>query len=166
MILFLDYDGVLHPDEVFWDHRQGIVLRTDLLPPEYANATLFCYMHALEAILEDFPDVRIVLSTSWLHGIGYSRSRRRLSPALRKRVIGSTYHSKYTPAWGKLSRFEQILDHVGRHQLGLNWLAIDNDAAGWPEVQFDQLVLCHDHLGIGDPATQQDLRQKLSAVLG
>lgn len=162
MILFLDYDGVLHPDEVHWDHRQGIILRTDLLPPEHANTELFCYMDALEAILSDFPDVQIVLSTSWVSGIGYSRSRRRLSPALRKRVISATYHSKYTPRWGKLSRYEQILDHVGRHQLGLDWLALDDDAVGWPDIAFDNLVLCHGHRGIGDPDTQRELHRRLA----
>lgn len=48
MILFLDFDDVLHPE------------------PCYNHEKLFCYLPKLEKVLIDFPQVRIVLSSIWL----------------------------------------------------------------------------------------------------
>jgi HAD domain in Swiss Army Knife RNA repair proteins len=149
MILFLDFDGVLHPDAVYRVPGRGIVLETALLPEEYANTFLFCYRPFLESVLADFPKVSIVLSTSWVATLGFDRSREQLSQALRARVLGATYHRVYTPKWHDQTRFEQILEYVARHRLGSRWLAIDNDHEGWPDSQYDHLVLTDDHAGLG-----------------
>ncbi|MFZ3000646.1 MAG: HAD domain-containing protein [Undibacterium umbellatum] len=47
MILFLDFDGVLHPE------------------PCYDKTQLFSCLPRLEAILRDFPTVQIVISSTW-----------------------------------------------------------------------------------------------------
>ena len=47
MILFLDFDGVLHPE------------------PCDEDGEPFCNLPALEAILRDFPAVEIVISSMW-----------------------------------------------------------------------------------------------------
>jgi hypothetical protein len=35
-VLYLDFDGVLHPDEVYWHPRRGAYLREDLVAAGHA----------------------------------------------------------------------------------------------------------------------------------
>ena len=164
MILFLDFDGVLHPDAVYRVPGQGIVLKTAMLPEGYENTFLFCYLPYLESVLADFPKVSMVLSTSWVSVVGFERARECLSPGLRERVLGATYHSLYTPNWHYQTRFEQIFAYVARHRLGSRWLAIDNDPEGWPAVQYENLVLTDDDAGLGDTAAVSRLRERLASL--
>lgn len=57
LFLFLDYDGVLHPDAVY-QTRRGLELR--------ASGQLLMHASVLEEILDEFPQAKIVLSTSWV----------------------------------------------------------------------------------------------------
>ena len=84
MILFLDFDGVLHPDDAYLV-RGRPVLR--------AEGALFMWASPLAALLDAHPQVQIVLSTSWARELGFSRARRFLPDTLRARVIGATWHS-------------------------------------------------------------------------
>ena len=84
MILFLDFDGVLHPDAVFLEKRRP-VLRAD--------GNLFMWVPHLISAIEPYPEVQIVLSTSWVRARGFSRAKKALPKPLRDRIIGSTWHS-------------------------------------------------------------------------
>lgn len=164
LTLFLDFDGVLHPDAVYRRRGHGIFLHKPSLPPEFHDATLFGYAGHLVDVLDDFPSVRIVLSSSWVASLRFTAALSHLPPALQVRVVGATYHSRHTPDWDLQSRYQQIMVHVVRHHLGQAWVAIDNDPEGWPEDQRDRLVLTDDFRGIGDPRAQDDLRAKLAAA--
>lgn len=84
MILFLDIDGVLHPEPCHSRHH-------------------FCRLPLLEDILMDFPQVQIVISSVWrldwkeeteqIEGM-----RQHFSLALRDRVVGVTPDHRQTPA--------------------------------------------------------------------
>lgn len=157
MILFLDYDGVLHTDDVFRT-KKGIALKS--------GGTLFEHALILAAALEPHPEVKIVLSTSWVRELGFSGAKKRLLPPFQDRVIGATYHTDFereefagTP-WGLLTRYEKIIRHVSRKNI-TNWLAVDNDNEGWPETQGHRLVNTDDWLGLGDTAAQQCLAAAL-----
>lgn len=131
MILFLDFDGVLHPFPVYRIRGRGIVLKTAELPEEFDHLDLFCYTCHLEEILADFPAVKIVLSTSWVQVIGFSRTVGRLPAEIRRRVIGATYHSRHTPDWAKQTRYLQIRQHVDYHGFGdSEWGALDDNDEG------------------------------------
>jgi hypothetical protein len=84
VILFLDFDGVLHPDAVYLE-RGRPVLRAD--------GELFMWSRHLLDALASAPHVRIVLSTSWARELRFARARDYLPADLRPRVIGSTWHS-------------------------------------------------------------------------
>jgi hypothetical protein len=71
-ILYLDYDGVLHHAEVYWKKGVAPVL---MAQPSH---TAFKHTHLLEQLVEPYPDLKIVLSTSWARMLGFSRARRRL----------------------------------------------------------------------------------------
>ena len=70
MILFLDFDGVLHPDPCIDEDR------------------LFENADRLGEVLEDFPEVGIVLSTSWRNVRPLDELLASLPHALRQRVMG------------------------------------------------------------------------------
>lgn len=149
-ILFLDFDGPLHPDEAYQTRHKGIVLRCD-------GHNLFEHAELLASMLEPHPDVKIVLSTSWVRVIGFDRAKARLPVALQERIVGATYHKSMKEWFPGLSRYKQILGHVGRHQLD-DWIALDNDPIGWPLDKMDRLVLTDNWGGLGDLEPQIKLR--------
>lgn len=162
MILFLDFDGVLHPHPVYNIPGRGIVLKTVELPEEFDHLDLFCYAHHLVEIMAEFPAVRIVLSTSWVEAIGYSRTVGRLPAEIRRRVVGATYHSRHTPEWNRQTRYQQIRQHVDYHGLGdTEWIALDDNDDGWPADCRGQLVYCDDVSGIAEARARDELRAAL-----
>ncbi|WRL44940.1 HAD domain-containing protein [Aromatoleum evansii] len=91
--VFLDYDGVLHPDAVY---REGerIVLRTD-------GFRLFEWTDVLEDLLTPYPALQIVLSTSWARVLGFDTVRSHLPESLRRRVVGATVVRNGSAAMGQ-----------------------------------------------------------------
>lgn len=158
MILFLDYDGVLHPDEVYMVRGKGVVLRCD-------GHNLFEYADLLTDALTPHADVRIVLSTSWVHALSFNEAKKRLPENLQVRIEGATYHSagnKYE--WNALTRYQQIMRYVLRHNVQ-NWLALDNDAEGWPDNKRHHLVHTDDWGGLGGTiGALDDLQTKLKGT--
>ena len=59
------------------------------------TGVLFEYAERLEGRLRHYPDVQIVLPTSWVRVKGFNHSRKRLPADLRERVIGATWHSGF-----------------------------------------------------------------------
>lgn len=158
VILYLDFDGVLHHENTLWHPKQGAFL---CAPPGHR---LFQHADLLAEILAPYPDTLIVLSTSWVLRYGHARTSRRLPAALRQRVIGSTYHSSMNlDNFRQLSRGQQVLADVGR-RMPLNWLALDDDSQGWPESCRENLVRTDEVLGLSAPAVQDELRAKLQRL--
>lgn len=167
-ILFLDYDGVLHRDAVFVEHRRP-VLRGD--------GVLFEWTPLLACALEPYPEVKIVLSTSWSRMRGFSRARDVLPQPLRDKVIGSTWHSAMgkseiggfrlpTTWWDSSTRYQQIAAYVARVKTALNWLAIDDNDEGWAKEHRDRLVLTDPERGLSDPKVLALLRARLDSLCG
>lgn len=155
-VLYLDYDGVLHPDSVYRT-RNGIEL---LHRPGHA---LFENVPLLEAALEPYSNVRIVLSTSWqlIEG-GCEHAKSKLSPALQKRCIGGTFDRRETrKAWFEsMSRPEQVILDVKRRQPAC-WVAVDDWPEPWPACVRDNVVRTDPEFGIANSAALEDLRVKL-----
>lgn len=157
MILFLDFDGVLHPDAAYLEKGRP-VLRAD--------GELFMWTPHLVEALAPYPNVQIVLSTSWVQVRGFTRARDALPEALSKRVIGATWHSAMQGGgWGGggmpvQTRYQEIARYVRRAQLK-HWIALDDDAEGWAESAKDKLIHTNPDKGIADPMTLMLLREKL-----
>lgn len=159
VVLFLDADGVLHPDAVYRGKR-GLELR--------APGHLLMHAHILIAALGRFPVVEIVLSTSWVRTFGYDKTLRKLPLAIQERVTGATWHRHmkkggYDP-FSHMTRFEQIHSHVKRNGIK-RWLALDDLHSGeevWPAEFQDHLILCHGEVGLGDPEVQGHLMFRLA----
>lgn len=156
-ILFLDFDGVLHPDAVYMT-RKGPTLR--------AEGTLFMWAGLLTDVLHDFPQVRVVLSTSWVRHLGFSRARSYLPEPVKERVIGATWHSGMGKGWvdqnwwDSASRYEQICRYVSRAHLA-SWVSIDDDSEGWPTEALGHLVYCDGQFGLAQVGRLEDLRDHL-----
>lgn len=163
-VLYLDFDGVLHPADVVRHARRdnpGGVARA--LPREIAlgrsaraDHALFEHAALLEQALAPYPDVRIVLSTSWVPTLGFDQARQFLPAALSARVIGATWHSQMNGDWPLSMRRErfmqvprgvQVLCDVGRRQPSA-WLAVDDDPLGWGS-SLPHLVATHHVHGLG-----------------
>jgi hypothetical protein len=160
-ILYLDFDGVLHHEDVIWQPRRGA----------YMNAwghRLFEHVQLLEQLLAEVPQVAIVLSTSWVRQYGFSRAAKRLGPALRARCIGSTWHSGLRGdgeyAFLQQSRGLQVIEDVRRREPA-GWVAVDDDHGDWPPAFEQHLVRSNAVLGIGHAPVFNDLRDKLHAIV-
>lgn len=152
-LLYLDFDGPLHPAAVF--DRPGIGLH--LQAPGHQ---LFEHAPILDELLSPYVEIEIVLSTTWVAARSIEFARDQLPEGLRSRVIGSTYtvdNLKYFDAW---PRGRQVTSDVLIRKPG-KWLAIDDDDSGWPSSARRRLVLVDKHAGIGTPIAEAAIRQKL-----
>jgi hypothetical protein len=157
-VLYLDFDGVLHDDAVYWSPKIGIHIRTP-------GRALFEWMPILEALLAPYPEVKIVLSTSWVRAKSFNFAKRQLTPTLQSRVIGATFHHREMNkcVFDCLARGAQILADVRRRRPA-SWLAVDNDDRNWPAHYRENLIKTEDHLGLSAPNVQAAIRERLAAM--
>jgi excisionase family DNA binding protein len=163
LLLFLDFDGVVHPESVYW-HASACEPSLEDAP----GHTLFEHCTLLEKVLLPYPDVQIVLSTSWVRVYrgDVSTVVRRLTPGLQTRVIGATYHAGMdAAAFEREPRGMQVWQDVLRRRPAA-WVALDDDYVDWPTHCVQHLVRTHPVLGITPPTVLAALREKLAAMHG
>ena len=157
-LIYLDFDGITHPGDVWYEptSRQAR-LRTP-------GHQLFESLPVFEAAIAPYPWLAIVLSTSWVQTFGFEHARGRLSAALQNRVIGATYDPLSNEAWrfDRMRRYDAIALDVQRRKPA-RWLAVDDDALGWPASERDALVLVPPQLGLACPKAQAMLHSRLAA---
>ncbi|WP_043288212.1 HAD domain-containing protein [Paraburkholderia oxyphila] len=147
LVLFLDFDGVLHPyDEPALDENFRLI----------QNPDLFKWRPVLEQLLEPFPDVRIVVSSDWRRLFGDAALIELLGP-LGERFAGVV--EGYGP-----TRAVEILTEVQRRSIA-HWLALDDHpsvvAAARENSRF---IVCSGQTGVASIDVQQALRQALGVV--
>ena len=149
-LLFLDFDGVMHPCGCAIDRY-------------------FCHLELLEAWLRHRPGVGIVISSSWREAHAVDEMQGFFSQDLQQRILGATplircdswlQHDGGPPP----VRFEREVE-VTRwlHENGAPWrpwAALDDQA--WLYKPFNsRLVLCDGQVGL----TQREL-DRVDATLG
>jgi hypothetical protein len=72
-VLFLDFDGVMHPQE-----------------PTKSNVGFFCQLPVLETLLLQCVGLKVVVSSSWREIMGIKELRELFPDSVRQRVIGRT----------------------------------------------------------------------------
>ena len=82
MILFMDFDYVLHPE------GEGHLS---------SDGTDFCFLPRLEALLREFPNVKIVISSSWREQLRYETLLKPFSDDIRARIIGAPPPREFGP---------------------------------------------------------------------
>ncbi|MCS3390363.1 HAD domain-containing protein [Burkholderia thailandensis] len=161
--LFVDYDGTLHRGHALLDASGNITLDT--------GNPLFEFVPQLERLLNPYPRVEIVLTTSWLDTLPFEKVVSYLPPVLAKRVVGTTRGIK--PRFGYLqdgsARTYIIRSYVFAHRLK-NWLAIDDSVFGAYHLNTDvlrlepHLVLLDPRQGISSPESQRRIGDWLVEV--
>ena len=142
MILFLDIDGVLHPDPPEPDQRLRSLPR-------------------LIAILRDFPQVEVVISSLWREHLTLDQLRGLFPAEIRSRIIDVTPIAERVDGWLPARREGEILEWLeSTGRIGEPWLALDD--AGWQFTQHrDRLVKCVFYDGLDD-RIETLLRQRLA----
>ncbi|QPS06911.1 hypothetical protein I6G66_21750 [Delftia acidovorans] len=163
VVLYLDLDGVVHHEAVLWHPRCGIYMS----PYQATGHSLFEWLPILQEELAPYPQVSLVLSSTWCIRPGYAKTLQRLPEQLRTRFIGGTFHKRVHGAdpwilasFRDTSRGQQILEDVTRRK-PRQWLALDDDIEDWPTTILDRLVACDGKTGLSNPETRQALRNML-----
>lgn len=154
-ILFLDFDGVLHPASVY------LVGKVPMLKCDDPALSLFCWAPLLEQALTPYPHIKIVLSTTWAKVFGHGVAKYYLPASLRERVIAGTerfQRNRYTRG----QEIKTWAEKYGYYQ----WIAIDDDVYDWPRLLEDKLIACDEELGLSEKATYEALVKKLLELCG
>ena len=155
-ILYLDYDGILHPADVRLTPESPLQPRV-YLRGEPTDQPLFRYMSLLELLLAPYAELRIILATSWVRAFGYEFAIKRLSPALQSRVIGATTF----PAPTRYQSIDIDAESRGRTR----WIALDDDVCGWPDARRHLVVApTHPVLGLAQPGIAAELADRLEIL--
>ncbi|TDP60449.1 HAD domain-containing protein [Roseateles toxinivorans] len=163
LLVYVDLDGVVHHEAVYVSPSRGIYID----PSQAPGRVLFEWVDILVELLDPYPDIQLVLSSSWCRRPGYARTLERLPKELRHRFVGGTFHRRIHGSdpgtewvFANTPRGEQIWADVLRRQ-PLDWLALDDDGDRWPAWCRDKLLLLDGEVGISSPAAQEQLRQRL-----
>jgi hypothetical protein len=158
-ILYLDLGGVLHPEDVWRRPGVGPVV---VSPPGHA---VLEHAELLATTLDPYPDVRIVLSTSWVIVYGsVLKVARRLPAGLCSRVVGATFHGEMDVShYREMPRGRQVCADVVRRR-PIAWLALDDNGDGWPGWAREHLVLTDPVLGIASPQALAQLEAGLAGM--
>lgn len=160
-VLYLDFDGVLHPADVR-------VTASEPLRPRVYNGTLtdhplFEHAPLLERVLAPFADVKIVLSTSWVRVLGYDYSVQQLPLALRQRVVGTIWQGELLQHPPR-TRYDAVQTDANIRGLA-HWLALDDDVEGWPEEQRKHLISPNNSwYGLAQPGISDRLTAALALL--
>lgn len=134
-MIFLDFDGVLHPAEYLrFDEIDGeLVLGSDVR---------FCWAGVLWNLIKDH-DCDLVIHSSWRTSFDLKEIREMLPQDLRSRVRDVT---------GDGARYTSIMEYVAVHQL-CKYLILDDAPEEFP-LGLQALVGCNPERGIGSPGVQ------------
>lgn len=134
IVLFLDFDGVSHPEPCL-------------------KSQLFCYMSRIEEVLREYPMVEIVISSSWRDEYSLEQLRAFFAPDMGERVVGATPSFKNpSSTWlpGQVPEFERQWEIEiwlkGNRSWDTPWLAID-DRPYWFRPNSANLLRTHSLAG-------------------
>lgn len=131
IILFLDFDGVLHP----------VGTRT-------AGEKDFSKLPQLEAWLRANPIVSVVISSSWRDCMSLALLQQFFSADLRSRIIDKCPILPFEPA-PEFWRYAEIMAWIDQQQYRGKWLALDDAVDEFPP-NFEQLIICDRAIGIDE----------------
>ncbi|WP_038720454.1 HAD domain-containing protein [Burkholderia pseudomallei] len=162
--LFMDFDGTLHRGRGLIDEVTGKVSLGTGNP-------VFEFAPLLANLLEPYPAVEIVLTTSWLHTLSFEQVTSDLPAPLATRVVGSTrgYKARFGYLQDGSARTYIIRSYVFDKRLK-NWLALDDSVYGVRHSSTDflplepHLVLLDAQQGIASPEAQDGISQWLRKV--
>ncbi len=125
-LLFLDFDGVLHPTSA-------------------GQEELFCRLDLLEEALCG-AEYGLIISSSWRHHYSLPELVDLLPAAMHPHVLGITGE----PFIGRWPRYREILAFVDHFARPCSWRALDDSWIEFP-AKCPELVACDPNLGMQRP---------------
>ncbi|MGN8064534.1 HAD domain-containing protein [Ralstonia sp. 22111] len=162
--LFVDFDGTLHVGHALLDTTTGEVTLDTGRP-------LLEFAPLLVEMLKPYPEVEIVLTTSWLETLTLDQIISYLPEELARRVVGTTYGIK--PRLGYVldgSERTYVITSYAYGKSLKNWLAIDDSVRGAhqfgrePGELVDHFLLLDPARGINDADAQRRIRDWLASI--
>lgn len=132
-VLFLDFDGVLHT-------------------PNCASTLQLVHLPHLLRLLREYPDVQVVVASSWRETRSLDQLRQLFPEDLRLRVVGATPFLTYEGGSGHRQR--ECVAWLEQHAPGSSWLALDDEAALY---EPDKVLVCDPGAGL----SANDVRDRL-----
>lgn len=146
-VLFLEFDGVLHPASAIYRFTPRSPLRRDVLA-----LWLFRWSWILDELLSQHPDVAIVAHSNWRHFVDDGELKDVLGP-LARRFIGTT------PRTGKWDSIHAVV----RANALRDYRILD----AWPDPfpsSTDELILCDSEAGLKDFRVQNRIASWLTTA--
>lgn len=147
MLLFLDFDGVLHSAVT------------------YSTEGQFARLPLLEEVLREYDEVEIVITSTWRISRSLTKLRSYFSADIAARIIDVTPEFRnIRPIDSLLSfpRHAEIDVWLKEHnRIAEPWVALD-DRRDWFAPFTGRIVFCNMNTGL-DTDTAAELREKLSA---
>ena len=153
MIIFLDFDGVLHKENVALKRcKKSSVRWLKEYERRYLTSTgyyvkgtnLFEHAERLAKALAPYPEVQIVISSTWREHFLPENLLSFLPRTLADRVIGQTPH--YDKYGGVGARLQEVLAYLhGNGFADRQWIALDDQAQlFWDDTKNppDNLFIC------------------------
>ena len=136
-LLFLDFDGVLHPNHCAVD-------------------AYFSRMPLLESLLQSAgSDLGVVISSSWRHHHTYEELLAFLPGSVSQQVVGATGSAVI----GKHARYQEIRSYLSDYRGCSDWRALDDSAWEFPDPCVE-LVRCDGAVGL----TNREVERIPSAI--
>lgn len=148
-VLYLDFDGVLHPF--------GTPVIDELGKWQLKSPGVLCWLPLLEYALRPYPDMRIVVSSSWRFFHVDAELRSILGP-LSDRFAGITTSDHEVGC-----RLDEILTHAEAFGL-VHFLALDDDASVRTHEREEgdrRFMWCSPETGIGKQGFLIRLHERL-----
>lgn len=152
-VLFLDFDGVLHPLGLQLEAGRYVNGKPVAKP---VAVEFFCWLGLLGELLKGHEDVRLVVHSSWREShteealVAYFADLKHL-------VLGATR--------ADLPKYESVLAWVAEHPEVRGYRILDDALQEFPQdPAVDEFIACHWQRGITEAEVQTQLRDWLAAT--
>lgn len=142
ILLFLDFDGVLHPASAMEDN-------------------FFCCLPLLESFLREHPMMGVVISSSWRHHYPLDELVAYFSDDIRPRIVGATRDVRESNA---PNRHKEIEDYLVMSNERRPYIVLDDSRFEFPKG-FKYVHFCNANTGLTD-ADVVKLTRRVEDILG
>ncbi|NDB61111.1 hypothetical protein EB001_22125 [bacterium] len=140
--LFLDFDGVLHPDRYSLSNYDPDRV--------FRNNEIFSQAPILAALLTEYP-CQVIISSSWRFTHSLDEMKDKLPKGIAKNVVGVTGDAYIGPH----PRYNEIKEYLINHNKSFfSWRALDDAKLEFPNGCTD-LILCDPNTGIATKQIQE-----------
>ena len=130
-LLFLDFDGVLHPN---FCPEQNYFCRLDLL---------------METLGSKTKGLEMIISSSWRFHYPLNEILESFPESMQNLIAGAT--PEVAP--GRHQRYREICAYLSQYKKARDWRALDDDIIGFPK-SCTQLIACDHRVGFDSKGAQ------------